>query len=118
MWVHWWAWRGEREAMRPVLGMSAADGTRTFPEASDVWSSGTRVREYAGTLTMPWLAAGDRSRAPTGATQPHGSDRSPQRRPLDQFDEDDSFVATTLMDEYYAGLAETWLGVPVGDLLP
>jgi hypothetical protein len=34
------------------------------------------------------------------------------------FDEDDNFVATTLLDECYARLAETWLGVPVGDLLP
>jgi hypothetical protein len=32
----------------------------------------------------------------------HGSDRSPQRRPLDQFDEDDNFAATALMDGYYA----------------
>jgi hypothetical protein len=41
-----------------------------------------------------------------------GLDRSPQRRPLDEFGEDDNFVATTLMDEYYARFAETWLGVP------
>jgi hypothetical protein len=58
------------------------------------------------------------SRAPTDATQLHGSDRSPQRRPLDQFDEDDDFGPTTLMDGYDATLAETWLGVPAGDLLP
>ena len=50
--------------------------------------------------------------------QLHGSDRSPQRRPLDRFDEDDNFVATTLMDKYYARLAGTWPGVPGGDLLP
>jgi uncharacterized protein (DUF1501 family) len=37
---------------------------------------------------------------------------------LDQLDEDDNFVATTLMDQYYATLAETWFGVPAGDLLP
>ena len=58
------------------------------------------------------------SRAPTDTTQLHGSDRSPQRRPLDQFDEDDNFGPTTLTDEDYATLAETWLGVPAGDLLP
>ena len=50
--------------------------------------------------------------------QLHGSDRSPQRRPLDRFDEDDNFVAATLMDKYYARLAGTWPGVPAGDLLP
>ncbi len=50
--------------------------------------------------------------------QLHGSDRSPQRRPLDRFDEDGNFVATTLMDKYYARLAGTWPGVPAGDLLP
>jgi alkanesulfonate monooxygenase SsuD/methylene tetrahydromethanopterin reductase-like flavin-dependent oxidoreductase (luciferase family) len=33
-------------------------------------------------------------------------------------DEDDNFVATALMGEYYARLAETWPGVPAGDLLP
>ena len=37
---------------------------------------------------------------------------------LDQLDGDDNFVATTLMDQYYATLAETWFGVPTGDLLP
>jgi uncharacterized protein (DUF1501 family) len=37
---------------------------------------------------------------------------------LEQLDEDDNFVATTLMDQYYATLAETWFGVPAGDLLP
>ena len=37
---------------------------------------------------------------------------------LDQLDEDDNFVATTLMDQYYATLAETWFGVPAGDLPP
>jgi hypothetical protein len=55
---------------------------------------------------------------PTDATQLHGSDRSPQRRPLDQFDEDDNFGPTTVVDEYYATLDEAWLGVPAGDLLP
>ena len=28
------------------------------------------------------------------------------------FDEEDNFGPTTLMDEYYATLAETWLGAP------
>ena len=37
--------------------------------------------------------------------------------PLD-LDQHDNFVATTLMDQYYATLAETWFGVPAGDLLP
>jgi uncharacterized protein (DUF1501 family) len=37
---------------------------------------------------------------------------------LDQLDEDDNFVASILMDRYYATLAETWFGVPAGDLLP
>ena len=37
---------------------------------------------------------------------------------LDQLDEDDNFVATTLMDQYDATLATTWFGVPAGDLLP
>jgi hypothetical protein len=37
---------------------------------------------------------------------------------LDQLDEDDNFVATTLMDQYCATFAETWFGVPAGDLLP
>jgi uncharacterized protein (DUF1501 family) len=29
-----------------------------------------------------------------------------------------TLMPTTLMDEYDATLAETWLGVPAGDLLP
>ncbi len=39
-------------------------------------------------------------------------------RDLDQLDEDDNVVATTLMDQSYATLADTWFGVPAGDLLP
>jgi hypothetical protein len=38
----------------------------------------------------------------------HGSDRTPQRRPFEQFDEDDNFVAVTVMDECCATLAATW----------
>lgn len=37
---------------------------------------------------------------------------------LDPLDEDDNFVATNLMEQYYATLAEAWFGVPAGDLLP
>ncbi len=36
---------------------------------------------------------------------------------LDQLDEDDNFVASTLLDQYHATLAETWIAVPGGDLL-
>jgi len=60
--VHWRVRRGEREAVRLVLGVSAADGARSFPGAGDVWSSGMRV-QYAGTLTMPWLPRSDRRAA-------------------------------------------------------
>jgi hypothetical protein len=74
----------------------------------------------ANEATHQMIAAGEQGliQVPTDATQLHGSDRSPQRRPLDQFDEDDNFVATTLMDQYCTRLAETWLGIPAGDLLP
>jgi hypothetical protein len=35
---------------------------------------------------------------------------------VDQFEEDDNVIAATLMDQYDATLAETWFGVPAGDL--
>jgi uncharacterized protein (DUF1501 family) len=36
---------------------------------------------------------------------------------LTRFDDDDNFVATTMMDEYYATLAEKWFGVDAVDVL-
>jgi hypothetical protein len=33
-------------------------------------------------------------------------------------DEDDNFVATMMMDQYYATLAEKWFGVDANDVLP
>ena len=36
---------------------------------------------------------------------------------LTNLDEDDNFVATTMMDEYYATLAEKWFGVDANDVL-
>ncbi|WP_117000035.1 DUF1501 domain-containing protein [Desertimonas flava] len=36
---------------------------------------------------------------------------------LSRVDEDDNFIATTTMDQYYATLAESWFGVPASDVL-
>lgn len=36
---------------------------------------------------------------------------------LDRLDDDDNFVATTPMDRYYGTLAESWFGVPAGDVV-
>ena len=49
----------------------------------------------------------------------HRSDRSPQRRPLDQSTRTTTPSPRPLMDPHHdATLAETWFGVPAGDLLP
>ena len=36
---------------------------------------------------------------------------------LTKFDDDENFVATTMMDEYYATLADRWFGVDTNDVL-
>lgn len=36
---------------------------------------------------------------------------------LTSLDEDDNFVATMMMDQYYATLAEKWFGVDANDVL-
>ena len=36
---------------------------------------------------------------------------------LTSLDEDDNFVPTMMMDEYYATLAEKWFGVDANDVL-
>ena len=50
-----------------------------------------------------------------GPVQPgiHGDPPS-----LTRLDEDDNFVATVMMDQYYATLAESWFGIDAGAVLP
>lgn len=57
-------------------------------------------------------------REPVPAVPLRSQESYPDPVALYQFDEDHSFIATTLMEEYYARLAGSWLGVPAGDLLP
>ena len=37
---------------------------------------------------------------------------------LDRLDDDDNLIATTMFDQYYATLAESWFGVPASEVLP
>ena len=36
---------------------------------------------------------------------------------LDRLDDDGNLVATTMLEDYYATLAESWLGIPAGEVL-